>query len=250
MGSPAVLSSLGYNSGTLAQISYSADPVTFLSGIGDPAILDTALSKVLNLDVLTLATTLNIDLSTAYTMEWQSPLLNQQVSLGNHHIYGSSRIGIKNYFPSQYRNTWDYETGLIDTTKLGLKTPWYSYAYNDVIDTGKTEPYGNGLVHQAVAQHLLGQKQYELTNHLGNVQASLSDKRYVKTTGVGVRDYFNASIQSAYDYYPFGMLMPGRFISDTTPTCVTDADEYYLANVALCICGKYGYTWFWLISRK
>jgi GH24 family phage-related lysozyme (muramidase) len=55
-----------------------------------------------------------------------------------------------------------------------------------------------------------GNKLFELTNHLGNVLATISDKRY----GVSVDDstvtYFNPEVVSANDYYPFGMLQPGR----------------------------------------
>lgn len=47
----------------------------------------------------------------------------------------------------------------------------------------------------------VGKKSYELSNHLGNVLAVVSDKN----VGNGI-----AEVQSASDYYPFGMLMPGR----------------------------------------
>ena len=49
-----------------------------------------------------------------------------------------------------------------------------------------------------------GLKRYEITNHIGDVQVVLSDKR-VRTTGGTTTD-----IISATDYYPFGMVMPGR----------------------------------------
>ena len=49
--------------------------------------------------------------------------------------------------------------------------------------------------------NLIGKKSYEVSNHLGNVLAVVSDKNI----GSGV-----AEVLSASDYYPFGMLMPGR----------------------------------------
>jgi len=55
-----------------------------------------------------------------------------------------------------------------------------------------------------------GNKLFELANHLGNVLATISDKRF----GVSLDDstvvYYNPDIVSANDYYPFGMLQPGR----------------------------------------
>ncbi|MBE0662393.1 MAG: hypothetical protein IH597_07990, partial [Bacteroidales bacterium] len=90
-----------------------------------------------------------------------------------------------------------------------------------------------------------GRKRYGLTNHLGNVMATLTDRniavddsgymqqpggnwtemppgsqRYAYTPGTGewnkiagpddLTDYYTADLSSAQDYYPFGMLMPER----------------------------------------
>jgi len=55
-----------------------------------------------------------------------------------------------------------------------------------------------------------GEKLFELSNHLGNVLVTLSDRvQQVKVSGDTVRHYL-ADERSANDYYPFGMLMPGR----------------------------------------
>jgi RHS repeat-associated protein len=55
-----------------------------------------------------------------------------------------------------------------------------------------------------------GEKLFELSNHLGNVLVTLADRvQQVKVTGDTVRHYL-ADIRSANDYYPFGMLMPGK----------------------------------------
>jgi RHS repeat-associated protein len=54
-----------------------------------------------------------------------------------------------------------------------------------------------------------GRKQYELSNHLGNVLATITDKRVQHNTS-GSLDYYNADLSTAQDYYPFGMLQPGR----------------------------------------
>jgi RHS repeat-associated protein len=55
-----------------------------------------------------------------------------------------------------------------------------------------------------------GQKEYELTNHLGNVLVTVTDKKLGHSSNDSTVDYYNADVVSAQDYYPFGMLQPGR----------------------------------------
>ncbi|WP_394773836.1 RHS repeat-associated core domain-containing protein [Flavobacterium sp.] len=55
-----------------------------------------------------------------------------------------------------------------------------------------------------------GNKFFELSNHLGNVLATISDKKIGHDAGNGTFDYYNADVISATDYYPGGMDMPGR----------------------------------------
>jgi len=59
---------------------------------------------------------------------------------------------------------------------------------------------------------LVGKKSYELNNHLGNVLAVISDKKIGVSSG-GSLIYYEPEIRSAQDYYPFGMVMPGRKFS-------------------------------------
>lgn len=55
----------------------------------------------------------------------------------------------------------------------------------------------------------IGNRRYELNNHLGNVLSVVSDKK-IPTLALGSLAYFNADIKAYNDYYPFGMLQPGR----------------------------------------
>ena len=56
-----------------------------------------------------------------------------------------------------------------------------------------------------------GDKVYELTNHLGNVLATVSDRKISEDSNSdNIHDYFLADVKSFSDYYPFGSLMPGR----------------------------------------
>ena len=68
----------------------------------------------------------------------------------------------------------------------------------------------------AVCLSPVGMKRDELSNHRGNVMTVISDKiAPIDTTSDGLWDYFNPSLVSATDYYPFGMGMPGRVFRPT-----------------------------------
>ena len=66
-------------------------------------------------------------------------------------------------------------------------------------------------VHEAAIEKG-GRRQYELSNHLGNVMATLSD---VKTYAVGTKGAvgYLAKVTTAQQYYPFGMQMPGKNVT-------------------------------------
>jgi RHS repeat-associated protein len=61
-----------------------------------------------------------------------------------------------------------------------------------------------------------GHKQYELTNHLGNVLATVSDLRIPHSTDGLTTDYYLPDITTAQDYYAFGGLMPGRTYTENS----------------------------------
>jgi hypothetical protein len=58
-----------------------------------------------------------------------------------------------------------------------------------------------------------GEKFFEWSNHLGNVLATVSDRKIAHSSNSSVIDYYTADVISAQDYYPFGMIMPGRVSS-------------------------------------
>ncbi len=64
-------------------------------------------------------------------------------------------------------------------------------------------------------QNIRGSRQYELSNHLGNVLATISDRKLPQDpSNSGNIEYFKANIKSAQDYYAFGSLMPNRTTGD------------------------------------
>lgn len=57
-------------------------------------------------------------------------------------------------------------------------------------------------------------KRFELTNHLGNVLATITGEvDYIDTVGMGNWQYTQPQISTVQDYYAFGMLKPGRTFS-------------------------------------
>lgn len=63
----------------------------------------------------------------------------------------------------------------------------------------------------------IGRKNYELSNHLGNVLTVVSDKPVPHLNGVKV-DYWMADIKQATDYSPFGAQLYGRNLSPSGST--------------------------------
>jgi len=103
-------------------------------------------------------------------------------------MYGSSRLG-----------TLGANIVLSDTA---LRDSAYFAAH----DTS-TNPFTDSVTYFAA-----GLKQYEFTNHLGNVLLTLTD-RHTPFYLYGVS--YLPEIASAQDYYPFGSLMPGRQFTST-----------------------------------
>ena len=54
-----------------------------------------------------------------------------------------------------------------------------------------------------------GNKQYELSNHLGNVLTTIKDRKLVSNQN------YTADVKTAQDYYPYGMQMPERILEDS-----------------------------------
>ena len=113
-----------------------------------------------------------------------------QLSLGEQMIYGSARIGVKKKSGDRIMANREYNTPDPDPFfYLSLSTPLVEYPEN--FDKEAKQ---------------VGQKYYELSNHLSNVLAVITDRKLANTTSDG----YEADVVSYSDYYPFGMTMPGR----------------------------------------
>jgi RHS repeat-associated protein len=67
---------------------------------------------------------------------------------------------------------------------------------------------------KAITKMYEGKRQYELSNHLGNVLTVISDRRTYTISGT--TKIYDAVVLSASDYYPFGMGIDARTFSSTT----------------------------------
>jgi RHS repeat-associated protein len=72
--------------------------------------------------------------------------------------------------------------------------------------TGTTQTPTVAVNHK---ERKLGNKVYELANHLGNVMSTVSDRRIAVGTGVVVQ-YYLPEVMTYTDYYAFGSTMSGR----------------------------------------
>ncbi|MDE3250128.1 MAG: hypothetical protein KGO82_15815, partial [Bacteroidota bacterium] len=99
-----------------------------------------------------------------------------QLQIAEHRIYGSSRLGVSNL------SGQDAEANL------------------------STAP-GNLTITR-------GERFYELSNHLGNVLAVISDKKMGHTSNSSSLDYYNPDIVSVTDYYPFGMVSRSAYLNN------------------------------------
>jgi RHS repeat-associated protein len=115
-----------------------------------------------------------------YELKTNSACNHDTLFVTEHAIYGSSRLGVDNRRAILYNGA-------------------------DVSADTTTTTYRR-----------LGFKSYELSNHLGNVLVTISDKKIPKrlTGGIGAIDYFNPDINTITDYYAFGSPMPTRTWSD------------------------------------
>ncbi|RFM32358.1 hypothetical protein DXN04_21970 [Chitinophaga silvisoli] len=105
---------------------------------------------------------------------------NGALSQTEGHLYGSSRLGV-------------------NAVKVNVED-------GSVLPGVNMTGLGSGINNNFTR----GEKSFELSNHLGNVLVTVLDRRVgISKDGIFV-DHYEPAISSSQEYYPFGMLMPGR----------------------------------------
>jgi RHS repeat-associated protein len=122
--------------------------------------------------------------------------------LNEHHLYGSSRLGI------QRDTTWMRLYGFNGQNGFDNQGYFASKLWAVSYDSYLPNPNGDPLTGNPFTRAF---KQYELTNHLGNVLATVSDRSIqVSEPAYNKGFYFAPDIWQVSDYYPYGMQKPGR----------------------------------------
>jgi RHS repeat-associated protein len=104
---------------------------------------------------------------------WNFQGNSEQIKLSEQHLYGADRLGMIN------RDVVVYDNGVTS----------YTHKETNIVHVDER-----------------GRKTFELTNHLGNVLATINDRKlYNELDG-----NCESVIKSFSDYYTFGMLMPNR----------------------------------------
>ncbi|MEO0470249.1 MAG: RHS repeat-associated core domain-containing protein [Bacteroidota bacterium] len=116
-------------------------------------------------------------------------------TLGEHHLYSLSRVGILNSRDSLVGIAFN-SNGFDATGQFSGKSVVDTYIYENDPEDPNVFSRGN--------------KKYELTNQLNNVMVSLTDRKIPVDDGNGNVDFFLADIHAMSDYYAFGMPMVGR----------------------------------------
>lgn len=125
----------------------------------------------------------------SYKSQPTNPGTPPDVALLDHVILGVGRLG-----------TWAANTtpmlGVVAAPPAGTITP----------------PPGSGLTSAISVKRytrVRGDKQYELANYLGNVEATIKDRKTPVEVD-GAVTHYEAQLVNSSSYYPFGSLMPGR----------------------------------------
>ena len=122
----------------------------------------------------------------------------EELRLNEHVLYGSSRLGIKTHNKLLTTATFSCTSPNCFGPKGDFMFPFADYSA--VVPPNLTP---NTFTRQ------LDNKHYEMTNHLGNVLATVTDRKLPQDNNSDqIIDLFDPVFSSAHSYYPFGMVQP------------------------------------------
>ncbi|MBS1586001.1 MAG: hypothetical protein JSS82_10710 [Bacteroidetes bacterium] len=205
----------------MLDLAYRMNPDSFLSkwlAVASDTDVAYALSAMPNMTAAKAANdmaAIGLHVGMATTLE--NVLVSQRFGLSEHHLYGTGRLGIRDY-AVQFGSSWSWNdtTGYVspDSAYVNTRVPWRSLAMGDFMLNDVTEPVWSHLdLGKWYTTRILGLKRYELNSHLGDVQATVLDKTTRKWNPTFTQLlYTHADISTMTDYYPYGMPMPARTI--------------------------------------
>lgn len=101
------------------------------------------------------------------------------------------------------------EVPVYGARRVGVWEPQLDVESSHHVDSTIMPLLGSGFMANFYRRH----KQYEVGNHQENMMVALSDIKRMFTDDNITITYYGAVVTSAVDYYPFGMVMPGRTFS-------------------------------------
>ena len=125
-------------------------------------------------------------------------------------IYGSSRLGVLNTTLAINKQSNLPE---INTIAVFTSANQTEFVYDPVLAiTGWTFPVTPFNPTLTKFNRILGSKSYELSDYLGNVTVTLSDRKIAAKSPSSPRTvfFYFAEVKSAQDYYPFGQIIEAR----------------------------------------
>jgi RHS repeat-associated protein len=133
------------------------------------------------------------------TADIDQQLATDKLVLEESHIYGSSRLGID-----------DRESENISSTNTFAWSGGYD-GNGELIPAAVPTQAKMAAVNVLTPKRKLGLKLYELSNHLGNVLVTVSDRKLLKQLGASSSvEYYMADVRSTSDYSAFGAPLAGR----------------------------------------
>ena len=119
-------------------------------------------------------------------------------------LYGSARLGLRQGGQERSVSFTAQQVAGATTVTNTVESVFGARNYNTPDPTGSLAP---------LYTRQQGGKVYELTDHLGNVRAVVSDRKRATNNG-GFQ--FLATVESFSEYYPFGSLLQGRHEASNT----------------------------------
>lgn len=139
-----------------------------------------------------------------YTLGNGANTWEEHLALEELPLYGSARLGLRQGGQERSVSFTAQQVAGATTVTNTVESVFGARNYNTPDPTGSLAP---------LYTRQQGGKVYELTDHLGNVRAVVSDRKRATNNG-GFQ--FLATVESFSEYYPFGSLLQGRHEASNT----------------------------------
>ncbi len=133
------------------------------------------------------------------------------LNLEQREIYGSTRLGV---ITQEVRIAENASWPTVEPTQDTANAPFVLWnADSTYLDSVYINPF-DSVGYKIKLHKYLGYRNYELSNHLGNVLAVISDRKYGEDADTdGEVEWYKPNVLSETDYYAFGSEVKERSVS-------------------------------------